>query len=166
MSKTLSRAASLCALLFATHAPSLLAQTADAPKHILAAPAELKWGPAPPFLPKGATFVLLSGDPAEAAPFVLRLRMPAGYRIAAHWHPTNENVTVLSGTFSVGMGDKFDRTALKNMPAGTYAFMPSETRHFAMAKTAATIQVHGIGPFTLNYVDAADDPRKQPPSKP
>jgi quercetin dioxygenase-like cupin family protein len=166
MSKTLSRAASLCALVFASPVPSLLAQAADAPKHILAAPAELKWGPAPPFLPKGATFVLLSGDPAEAAPFVLRVRMPAGYRIAAHWHPTNENVTVLSGTLSVGMGDKFDRTALKSMPAGTYALMPAETRHFVMAKTAVTIQVHGIGPFTLNYVDAADDPRKQPPPKP
>lgn len=85
--------------------------------------------------------------------------MPAGYKIAPHWHPTDEHVTVLSGTFALGMGEKFDPTALKDLSSGGYGLMPAQMRHFAMAKTAATIQVHGIGPFALSYVNPADDPR-------
>jgi hypothetical protein len=88
--------------------------------------------------------------------------MPAGFKIAPHWHPADEHVTVLSGTFSVGMGEKFDRTVMKDLPAGGYGLLPAEMRHFAMAKTAAAIQVHGTGPFALTYVNPADDPSKRP----
>ena len=128
--------------------------------HVLLTPAEAKWGAPPPVLAKGAMFVVVSGDPGKAVPFAVRLKMPAGYKIAPHWHPTDEHVTVLSGTFALGMGEKFDKAAMKDLPAGGYGLMPAEMRHFAMAKTAAVVQVHGMGPFVLNYVNPADDPSK------
>ena len=92
-----------------------------------------------------------------------RLRMPAGYKIAAHWHPTDEHVTVMNGTFSVGMGESFDKAALKDLPAGGYVLLPAEMRHYAMAKTAATVQITAQGPFALTYVNPADDPSKRTP---
>jgi hypothetical protein len=85
--------------------------------------------------------------------------MPAGYKIAPHWHPTTEHVTVLSGVFSMGTGDTYDANALHHLPAGGISIMNAETRHFAFTKDGAVIQVHGNGPFTLTYVNAADDPR-------
>jgi quercetin dioxygenase-like cupin family protein len=103
---------------------------------------------------------VVSGDPGKVGPFVVRLKMPAGYKIAPHWHPADEHATVLSGSFALGMGEKFDPAALKTLPAGGYALLPAEMRHFAMAKTAAIVQVHGTGPFVLNYVNPADDPSK------
>jgi quercetin dioxygenase-like cupin family protein len=134
---------------------------AQEPKtHIALTGAEMKWGPAPPSLKKGAELSVVSGNPAAAGPFVIRLRVPAGYVIAPHWHPTDEHVTVISGTFAVGMGEKVDKAAMKEMPAGSYGMLPAEMRHYAMAKTATTVQVHGMGPFVLNYVNAADDPSK------
>jgi hypothetical protein len=135
------------------------------PAHVLFAPADAKWGDPPPVFEKGATFTLVSGNPGAAGPFVVRLKMPAGYKIAPHWHPTDENVTVISGTFSLGMGEKFDKATMKDLPAGGYALLPAEMRHFAMAKTAAIVQVHGQGPFALNYVNPADDPSKRTPAK-
>ena len=91
--------------------------------------------------------------------------MPAGYKIMPHWHPTDEHVTVLSGTFALGMGEKFDKASMKKLPVGGYALLPADMRHFAMATTAATIQVHGQGPFVLTYVNPADDPSKRAPAK-
>lgn len=134
------------------------------PAHVLIAPPGIKWGDPPPVFENGMSFVVISGDPSKPGPFVVRAKMPAGYKIAPHSHPTDEHVTILSGTFSFGMGDKFDRAALKDLPAGGYALMPAEMRHFAMARTAATIQVHGIGPFILTYVNSADDPSKRAPA--
>jgi hypothetical protein len=135
------------------------------PAHVLFAPADAKWGDPPPVFEKGATFTAVSGNPGAAGPFVVRLKMPAGYKIAPHWHPTDENVTVISGTFSLGMGETFDKATMKDLPAGGYALLPAEMRHFAMAKTAAIVQVHGQGPFALNYVNPADDPSKRTPAK-
>jgi quercetin dioxygenase-like cupin family protein len=128
--------------------------------HILLTAPELKWGDPPPVFRKEARMAVVSGDPGKAGLFVVRLKMPAGYKIAPHWHPTDEHVTVLSGSFVLGMGDKFDAATMKTLPAGGYALLPAEMRHFAMAKTAATVQVHGTGPFVLNYVNPADDPSK------
>ena len=141
-----------------------VAQQAKAP-HVLVTAAELKWGEPPPVFEKGASFTVVSGDPGKTGIFVLRLRMPPGYEIAPHWHPTDEHVTVISGTFALGMGDKFDKAALKDLPAGGYAFLPAEMRHFAVATTAATVQVEGPGPFALTYVNPADDPSKRPTGK-
>jgi len=132
--------------------------------HVMFTPAEAKWGDPPPVFEKGASFTVVSGNPGEAGVFVVRLKMPAGYKIAPHWHPTDEHVTVLSGTFSLGMGEKFDKATMKDLPAGGYVLLPAEMRHYAMAKTAATVQVQGPGPFVLTYVNPADDPSKRAPA--
>jgi quercetin dioxygenase-like cupin family protein len=121
---------------------------------------DLKWGPAPAVFPKGAEMAVLHGDPAKAGTFVIRLKMPAGYKIAPHWHPTDENITVLAGTFSMGMGETFDANATKPLTPGSYALMPAETHHFGWTKDGATIQLHGVGPFLIYYVNPADDPRR------
>ena len=136
-----------------------------APAHILTTTTEIKWGAPPPVFEKGASFAVMSGDPSQAGLFVVRLRMPAGYKIAPHWHPTDEHVTVLSGTFSLGMGEKFDTATMKELPAGGYALLPAEMRHYALAKTEVTVQVHGIGPFVLTYVNPSDDPGKRASGK-
>ena len=104
---------------------------------------------------------VVSGDPTQAQPFVIRAQMPAGYKIAPHWHPTDENVTVLSGTVALGMGEKFDEPTMKSLSAGGYVALPAAMRHLFMAKTAATIQVHAVGPFAVNYVNPADDPSQK-----
>jgi quercetin dioxygenase-like cupin family protein len=133
----------------------------SAPAHIILGAPEIKWGPAPPVFEKGASFAVISGDPGKAGLYVVRLKMPAGYKIAPHWHPTDEHVTVIAGTFALGMGEKWDAAALKDLTAGGYGLMPADMRHFALARTAATVQVHGTGPFALNYVNPADDPSKR-----
>lgn len=142
-----------------------VAQESNAPSHILMAPAEIKWGVPPPVFEKGMSFAVVSGDPSKPGLYVVRAKMPAGYKIAPHWHPTDEHVTVLSGTLSLGMGEKFDKATMKDLPTGGYALLPAEMRHFAMAKTGVTIQVHGQGPFALTYVNPADDPSKRAPAK-
>lgn len=139
---------------------------AQGPKtHIALTGAEMKWGPAPPSLQKGAEVAVISGNPGASGPFVIRIKVPAGYKIAPHWHPTDEHVTVISGTFALGMGEKFDKAGLKDMPAGSYGMLPAEMRHFALSKTASIVQVHGMGPFVVNYVNPADDPSKAASSK-
>jgi quercetin dioxygenase-like cupin family protein len=129
--------------------------------HTIITPNDVKWGPAPPSLPSGAQIAVLSGDPSKAEPFTIRLKAPDGYKIMPHWHPTDENVTVLEGTFVMGTGEKFDEAAAHAMPAGSFVRMPKGTRHFAMAKGETVVQVHAIGPFVINYVNPNDDPRKQ-----
>ena len=129
--------------------------------HVMVVSGELKWGAPPPSLPPGAKLAVVSGDPSKAEPFTIRAQMPAGYRIAPHWHPADEHVTVLSGTFGLGMGETFDQAAVKNMAAGGYVALPAMMRHYAVAKTATTIQVHGMGPFVVNYVNPADDQSKK-----
>ncbi len=133
--------------------------------HLMIEDAQVKWKPASGALSKGAETAVLSGSPGKQGPFVLRIRMPAGYKIAPHWHPTDENVTVISGTLSLGMGETFDVNATKPLAAGGYALLPAEKRHFAWTKDGATIQIHGVGPFTINYVNPADYPGKDNPGK-
>lgn len=139
--------------------------TPPATPHVALSETDLKWGDAPPNLPKGAKVAVLSGDPSKAEPFVLRVRFPAGYRIAPHWHPTTEHVTVLAGTIHLGMGETFDIEKATSLFAGAFAVTPAEMRHFAWTKDGATIQVHGVGPFDLNYVNPADDPSKAAAAK-
>jgi hypothetical protein len=120
----------------------------------------LQWGDAPPMLPKGAKLALLQGDPAKAGPFVMRLQLPKGYKVAPHSHSQTENVTVMSGTFMVGMGDKADAKTMKTMNVGAFGSIPAKTNHYAMAKTPVILQIHGEGPFDLTYANPADDPQK------
>jgi quercetin dioxygenase-like cupin family protein len=129
--------------------------------HVLLSPDAIKWGPAPPSLPAGAKAAVLTGDPSKAGPYVIRVKMPDGYKVPPHWHPTDENVTVLQGTLMVGKGDKLTAAASEALPAGSFMRMPKEMRHFAWAKGETILQVHGIGPVEFNYVNAADDPRKK-----
>lgn len=129
--------------------------------HVMVTSSAVKWGDAPPSLPPGAKLAVLSGDPSKPAPFTIRAQFPAGYRIAPHWHPTDEHVTVLAGTVALGMGEKFDQAALADLSAGGYTAMPATMRHYLLSKTASTIQVEGMGPFVVNYVNPADDPSKK-----
>jgi hypothetical protein len=129
-------------------------------QHAAMAPGEMKWGPAPPALPAGAQATVLDGDPGKAGPFTLRLKLPDGFKVPPHWHPTDENLVVIQGLFRLGTGDKLDAASAKDLPVGSYAHMPKETHHFAFAKGETIVQVYGTGPFVLNYVNPADDPRK------
>jgi anti-sigma factor ChrR (cupin superfamily) len=122
---------------------------------------DIKWGPAPPVLPKGAELTVLSGDPSKDGPCVVRLKMLKGYKIAAHNHPTTENVTVISGNFHIGMGDKFDNKKGIELRAGGYGEAPAKMNHYAWASSPTVVQVHGQGPFAITYVNPADDPSKK-----
>lgn len=131
------------------------------PHAIVATPNVIQWGPAPDILPQGAQAAVLEGDPSKPGPFTLRLRMPADYRIPPHYHPVTEHVTVLEGTFYVGMGETFDASTATGLPTGTFAALGPGVRHFALTKGQTVIQLHGVGPWGLVYVDPADDPRKK-----
>jgi quercetin dioxygenase-like cupin family protein len=119
---------------------------------------ELKWGPAPAVFPTGAQMAVLQGDPIGSGQFTVRLKMPNGYKIAPHTHPTDENVTVISGIFRVGMGDKFDAKNMMTLHAGGFVTAPAQGAHFAEAQGPTVVQVHAIGPFALTYVNPADTP--------
>jgi len=128
---------------------------------IVVLPDQVSWSPGPAALPPGAQAAVLEGDPKESGPFTMRLSFPDGYRIPPHSHPAVERVTVVQGTFRVGMGDKFDPSALTALPAGTFAALQPGTRHFAEAKGKTIVQLNGVGPWKVNYVNSADDPRKK-----
>jgi len=130
-------------------------------KHVVVKADAVKWGPAPPALPPGAQMAVLVGDPTKSGPYVMRAKLPDGYRIPPHWHPTDENVTVLQGALLIGAGEKFDATKTEELTAGSYMCMPKNMRHFAVTKGETIIQLHGTEPFEVNYVNPADDPRKQ-----
>jgi hypothetical protein len=130
--------------------------------HVLVKPDAIKFGPPPPGLPPGSQVAVLTGDPSKSgSPYVIRAKLPDGYKVPPHWHPTDENVTVLKGALLVGRGDKFDATKMQEMPAGSFMRMSKEMRHYAMAKGETVIQLHGVGPFEITYVNPADDPRKK-----
>ena len=121
--------------------------------------ADMKWGAGPPSLAKGASMVVLEGDPAKAGPFTMRLRFPDGYVVNPHYHSQIEHVTVIAGTLHFGMGAKFDRAETRPMPAGSFGYWPIGMKHFAWAQGETTLQLHGTGPWTITYVNPADDPR-------
>lgn len=130
------------------------------PAPVVVTPDKIQWGPAPAVFPAGAQFAVLAGDPSKPGPFVARIKAPDGYRIMPHWHPTGEYVTVISGEFRVGMGDKFDESSMQALPAGSVAAVPTHHNHYAMAKGETVVQVNSTGPFKLVYVNPADDPSK------
>lgn len=128
--------------------------------HMMATAEELKWVDIPS-LPPGAKLAVIEGPMNQAGPITFRLRLPANYQIPAHWHPAIEHVTVISGTFHMGAGDKLDQAKTKALTAGSVAIMQPKTTHFAWNKEETIVQVHGIGPWGVTYVNPADDPRKQ-----
>src|SRR5678816_3756849 len=125
------------------------------------APEEAKWGPAPPFIPAGAQLAVLSGDPTKPVPYTIRLKFPANYAIPAHSHPTDENVVVVSGAVTFGMGEKLAKgdAGNKTLPAGGFALMPANMTHFAYTTAETTIVLFGQGPVEFKYVNPSDDPR-------
>jgi quercetin dioxygenase-like cupin family protein len=128
--------------------------------HVMVNPAELKWADAPS-LPPGVKVSLIEGQADQPVPFTLRLQFPADYQLPAHWHPAIEHVTVLSGTINMGMGDTLDKTRTTALPAGSIVIMQPHTNHFLWTAEETTVQVHGVGPIAITYVNPADDPRKK-----
>ncbi len=144
-----------CALVFLaiSFSSPALSQNNPDPAQAIVRSSTLKWTP----IIKGCDLAAVQGDPGvDGANFVIRIRCTAGSTIPAHWHPTDENITVLKGAFQVGAGDKFDQSKLKTMNPGDYLSMPKEMRHFAFSKTDTTVQVHGVGPFKVNWVNPSD----------
>jgi quercetin dioxygenase-like cupin family protein len=131
---------------------------------VVQAPKDAKWGPAPPVLPAGAQIAIVSGDPGKNAPYTVRLKFPAHYTIPAHSHPTDENVAVVSGVLTLGMGDKLDKQATGNatLGPGAYALAPQGMNHYAFTGAQeTTILLYGTGPVEFKYVDPQDDPRNK-----
>jgi quercetin dioxygenase-like cupin family protein len=122
---------------------------------------QLQWGPAPPIFPPGAQFAVVQGDPSVAGSiFTVRLRFPNGYILPPHRHPTDEHVTVLRGTFLVGLGENFSARDLVAIKEDGFITAPAGMAHFASARGMTEVQVHAIGPFQLTYVHPEDDPTK------
>jgi anti-sigma factor ChrR (cupin superfamily) len=123
---------------------------------------QLEWAPAPNFVQEGAQIAVLSGDPSKDGLYVVRLKMPSGFKVPAHNHPTTEMVTVISGDFHLGMGDKLDEEKGMLLTAGGYAEAPAKMNHYAWTSSPTVVQIHGQGPFAITYVNPADDPRSKP----
>lgn len=149
-------AASFLALACTLSAPVV----ADSGSHKMITPADLVWTDVAS-LPPGAKLAVLEGSMSEAAPFTVRIKVPANYKIPAHWHPVVERVTVISGTFYMGLGDKLDPDKSKGLTPGSMMILQPKTHHFAWTKEETTIQLHGTGPWAITYVNPADDPRKK-----
>lgn len=126
----------------------------------IVAPADIKWQEGPASLPKGAKMAVLEGEPSKRGPFVLRIKLPDGFRVMPHTHPKDERVTVISGTLYLGEGAKFDEKAGKAVPVGSYARTAAGMKHFGWVKGETVLQLHGEGPWLIEYVDPRDDPRK------
>jgi quercetin dioxygenase-like cupin family protein len=131
--------------------------TADT-AHVMLTPDAIKWGDAPAILPAGTKIAVLTGDPFKPGLYVLRLKLAANSKIAPHTHPVEEHVTVLSGNFAAGMGDKIGKTS--SFPGGSFLTMPAKMAHYVVLKEETIVEISGIGPFALTYVNPADDPSK------
>lgn len=137
--------------------PYVWAQTGA---HTMVTAADLKWVDVPS-LPPGAKLAVIEGPLNEAVPFTFRLQFPANYQIPAHWHPAVERVTVISGTINMGIGDKLERQTTKPLGPGSMAIMQPKTNHFVWTKEETVVQLNGVGPWGITYVNPADDPRKK-----
>jgi len=130
--------------------------SSSAPAAVTIAPDAVKWNPLVP----GIQISALAGDSSKPGPYTVRLKFADGARVAPHWHPEDENVTVVQGTLLAGMGEKYDPASMHEFPTGSFLLMPKEMRHYAAARGETIVQLHGNGPFVINYVNPADDPSK------
>jgi quercetin dioxygenase-like cupin family protein len=165
MKHCITSSALLLAALSTVSAALYAADTAKMGGATMLSPDQLKWGDAPPELPKGAKLAVLHGDPSKEGQFAFRLKLPANYKIAPHTHPADYMVTVLSGSPSVGVGEKVDAKAEHALKPGSFHFLPGKTSHYWRMKGATELQVQGTGPFGLTYINAADDPQKMAAKK-
>lgn len=125
-------------------------------------PDAIQYGPAPSFVAPGAQLAVLEGNPlASSGDYTVRLKMPDGYRILPHWHPKRENVTVLSGTLKLGMGDRFEEGSMMSFPTGSFAYLDPDMHHYVMAKGEVVVQIHGTSPVQFNYINPDDDPSRK-----
>ena len=155
-------AAAIALLAAGSAAAQQTTPAANTPEqHRTIAAADLQWGPAPPALPPGAQAAVLDGNPAQAGPFTIRLRFQDGYRVPPHSHPSAERVTVLSGHLMIGMGTQFNHDQMQSLMPGAYGVIPGNMQHYAMSHGETVIQISGTGPFTIAYVNQADDPRSR-----
>lgn len=121
--------------------------------------ASIEWKAAPAALPPGAKMAALEGDPTKEGPFVVRFQFPDGYHVPPHIHPKTERVTVISGILDLATGEALDRSSAKKLPAGSFGYWPAGMKHAAWSEGETVIQLHGTGPWQINYVNPADDPR-------
>jgi uncharacterized RmlC-like cupin family protein len=128
--------------------------------HTIVTPNDLKWADVPS-LPPGAKIAIIEGKMNEAGPITARLKFPANYKVPAHFHSGVERATVLSGTINFGMGDKLDPKKTTAVGPGGLVIMPPKMNHFVWTKEEAIAQINVIGPWTVTYVNPADDPRKK-----
>jgi quercetin dioxygenase-like cupin family protein len=128
--------------------------------HSMVQPDQIKWGPAPAVLPPGAQAAVLYGDPSKEGLFAMRLKLPNGYKVGPHTHPVVEAVTVISGTFKLGMGDSADEAKAQSLPAGSFFAFPPGTPHYAFVEGETVVQISTVGPWGLTYLDPKDDPRQ------
>jgi len=159
--KTIMTVTAVAAAILTSSFATLRAETKA---HVISAVKEAQWGPAPPMLPPGAEIAVLSGNPGGTGAYTVRLKFPANYAIPAHSHPTDENVVIVSGALTFGMGDKLAKTATANktLSPGGYALMPAGMNHYAFTSgEATTIILYGQGPVEFKYVNATDDPRNK-----
>jgi quercetin dioxygenase-like cupin family protein len=145
----------LCVFLI----PQAQAQDSHAGAHTMLTPSELRWQDAPG-LPTGTKVAVIEGPMSEAVPFTVRIKFPAGAKVPPHWHPAIEHVTVISGVFNAGLGDKLDESKATPLSVGSIAIMQPKTTHFGVFNEETIVQVHGFGPWQINYINPADDPRK------
>ena len=128
-------------------------------QHVMLNESKLKWMPGPASLPPGTKMSVLEGDLSKPGPFTIRLQIPANFRIGPHFHPAIEHVTVVDGNFYMGTGKEYNEAAATQIKKGGFAVMPVGFAHFAFTKGKTTIQLHGMGPWGITYINEADDPR-------
>ena len=130
-------------------------------RHVYTQP-QMQWGPAPPFIPAGAQLTVLEGDPGAASgDFTVRVKTPDGYVVAPHWHPKRENVTVISGTMRIGMGDKIEESKMTSLAPGGFAYLDPDMHHYVKMNGPTVVQIHGASPLLFNYINPSDDPSKK-----
>jgi|EndMetStandDraft_4_1072995.scaffolds.fasta_scaffold193583_2 hypothetical protein len=163
---TVSRLAIVPIVSMLTGLPAVSAPAAPQEGHVLVPADRVQWGPAPPILPPGAQIAVLEGNPAEKGSITLRLKFPANYVVPPHWHSMTERITVLSGTFYVGAGDKVDRPGSTALEPGGLAVLPAKMHHYAWVKKPTVVQLNLEGPFDLFYVNPTDGPQKSASTQP
>lgn len=164
MIPAIARVVGISLLLYAgqpSHAEESSELSSSVGTHIMLAPEDIRWGECPPFLPKGGKCAVIEGDPQVSnALFTLRSKLPDNYKIAPHHHPTDEHITVMSGTFAMGLGKEYDEKSLKPMGAGSFMVMPKGKPHFARTQGETIVQVHAVGPMIFTYINPEDNPEK------
>lgn len=140
--------------------PPVRASSAEGARQpVMLTPGELKWTDASAMLRPGAEVAVMEGDPKKAGRFTMRIKFPAGFRMPPHRHPEDEHVTVISGTLYLGPGETVNAEKAKAMPAGSFVLVPAGTPHFGWFRETTILQLNGVGPWGVTYVNPEDAPK-------